>query len=207
MEAATDEKAQKEIDERMGIIRTALEKAEASVAENEDHLEESRIREEEACHGDQGQSNSSEGQYSDIVVEEPEESGLTGVEPTSPLKSQETEPSMEVDVDSTLPLTSGGDITAHPRRMRCSWVIPPQWLEKWPSYRSPLRTAISPRTVKPHSRSRPPQCVSEALHMSPPYCLRRRRKKEDFDVRIGKEVMSQTQRQNQAAFIVKMYCY
>ena len=43
--------------------------------------------------------------------------------------------------------------------------------------------------------------------MSPPHCLRRRRKKEDFDVRIGKEVMSQTQRQNQAAFIVKMYCY
>ena len=37
--------------------------------------------------------------------------------------------------------------------------------------------------------------------------LRRRRKKEDFDVRIGKEVTSQTQRQNQAVFIVKMYCY
>ena len=43
--------------------------------------------------------------------------------------------------------------------------------------------------------------------MSPPHSLRRRRKKEDFDVRIGKEVMSQTQRQNQAVFIVKMYCY
>ena len=43
LEAATDEKAQKEIDERMGIIQTALEKAEASVAENEDHLEESWI--------------------------------------------------------------------------------------------------------------------------------------------------------------------
>ena len=45
------------------------------------------------------------------MVEEPEESGLTGVESTGPLKSQETEPSMEVDVDSTLLLTSGGDIT------------------------------------------------------------------------------------------------
>ena len=45
------------------------------------------------------------------MVEEPEESGLTGVESTSPLESQEMEPSMEVDVDSTLPLTSGGDIT------------------------------------------------------------------------------------------------
>ena len=43
--------------------------------------------------------------------------------------------------------------------------------------------------------------------MSPPHCLRRRRKKEDFDVRIGKEVTSQTQRQNQTVFIVKMYCY
>ena len=40
--------------------------------------------------------------------------------------------------------------------------------------------------------------------MSPPHHLKRRRKKEDFDVRIGKEVMSQMQRQNQAAF---MYCY
>ena len=43
--------------------------------------------------------------------------------------------------------------------------------------------------------------------MSPPHRLRRRRKKEDFDVRIGKEVMSQTQRQKQAEFIAKMYCY
>ena len=111
MEAATDEKAQKEIDKRMGIIRTALKKAEASVAENEDHLEESWIQEEEACQGDQGQSDSSEGQYSDVVVEEMEESGLTGVESTGPLQSQETEPSMEVDLDSTPPLTSGGDIT------------------------------------------------------------------------------------------------
>ena len=41
-------------------------------------------------------------------------------------------------------------------------------------------------------------------HMSTPHHLKRRRKKEDFDVRIGKEVMSQTQRQNQAVFI---YCY
>ena len=71
----------------------------------------SQIWEEEACHGDQGQSDSSEGQYGHVVVEEPEESGLTGAESTSPLESQETEPSMEVDVDSTLPLTSGSAIT------------------------------------------------------------------------------------------------
>ena len=50
--------------------------------------------------------------------------------------------------------------------------------------------------MKPHSRSRPPQCVSEALCMSPPHRLRRRRKKEDFDVRIGKEVVSWTWRQS-----------
>ena len=111
LEAAKDEKAQKEIDERMSVIRTAFEKAEVSIAENEAHLEEIWIQEEEAHHGDQGQSDSSEGQYDDIVVEEPKESGLTGAESTSPLGGQETEPSMEVDVDSTLPLASGSAIT------------------------------------------------------------------------------------------------
>ena len=85
LEAAKDKKVQKEIDERMGVIRTALEKAEASIAKNEAHLEESRIREEEAHHGDQGQSDSSGGQDDDVMVEEPEESGLTGAESTSPL--------------------------------------------------------------------------------------------------------------------------
>ena len=99
LEAATDEKAWKEIDERMDVVQTALDKAEASVAENEDHLEESQIQEEEAHQGDQGQSNSSEGQDDDVVVEGPEESGPTGAESTSPLRSQEAEPSMEVDVD------------------------------------------------------------------------------------------------------------
>ena len=111
LEAATDEKAWKEIDERMGIVRTALNRAEALVAENEDHLEESRIREEEARQGDQGQSDSSEGQDDNIMVEEPEESGPTGAESTSTLRSQEAEPSMEVDMDDILLLTSGCAIT------------------------------------------------------------------------------------------------
>ena len=111
MEAAKDEKAQKEIDERMGVIQTAFKKAEASIAENEACLEEIQIWEEEVRHGDQGQSNSSEGQYGDVVVEGPEESGLTGAESTSPLGGQETEPSMEVDVDSAPLLTSGSAIT------------------------------------------------------------------------------------------------
>ena len=81
------------------------------VTENEDHLEESWIQEEEACQEDQGQSDSSEGPDDDIVVEGPEESGPTGAELTSPLRSQEAEPSMEVDVDDIPPLTSGGTIT------------------------------------------------------------------------------------------------
>ena len=92
LEAAKDKKVQKEIDERMGVIRTALEKAEASIAKNEAHLEESQIWEEEAHHGEQGQSNSSEGQYGDVVVEELGESGHTGAESTSPLRSQEMNP-------------------------------------------------------------------------------------------------------------------
>ena len=45
------------------------------------------------------------------MVEGPEESGPTGVESTSPLRSQEAEPSMEVDVDDIPPLTSGGATT------------------------------------------------------------------------------------------------
>ena len=40
------------------------------------------------------------------MVEEQEESGPTGVESTGPLRSQEAEPSMEVDMDDILPLTS-----------------------------------------------------------------------------------------------------
>ena len=99
------------MDERMGVIQTALEKAEASITRNEAYLEESRIREDKARHEDQGQSNSSEGQDDDIVVEGPEESGPTGAESTSPLRSQEAEPSMEVDIDDIPPLTSGGTIT------------------------------------------------------------------------------------------------
>ena len=68
------------------------------------------------------------------------------------------------------------------------------------------------------SQSAPPTPWSQILEQTPgygvtassggaPHRLRRRRKKEDFDVRIGKVVKSQTQRQNQAVFIVKMYCY
>ena len=111
MEATADGKVQREIEERMGILQTALKKAEASVVESKDHLEKSQIWEEEARQGDQGQSDSSEGQDEDVMVEGPEESGPTGVESTSPLRSQQAEPSMEVDMDDIPPLTSGDAIT------------------------------------------------------------------------------------------------
>ena len=45
------------------------------------------------------------------MVEGPEESGPTGAESTSPLRSQEAEPSMEVDVDGIPSLTSGDATT------------------------------------------------------------------------------------------------
>ena len=45
------------------------------------------------------------------MVEGLEESGPTGVESTSPLRSQEAEPSMEVDMDDIPPLTSGSTVT------------------------------------------------------------------------------------------------
>ena len=80
------------------------------MAESEDHLKESQIPEEEAHQEDQGQSDSSEGQDGDVVVEGPEESGPTGVESTGPLRSQEAEPSMEVDMDD-IPLLTSGDAT------------------------------------------------------------------------------------------------
>ena len=60
---------------------------------------------------DQGQSDSSEGLDANVVVQKLEESGFTGVESTSNLRSQEIEHYMEVDMDSTPLLTSGSTIT------------------------------------------------------------------------------------------------
>ena len=73
------------------------------------------MREEEAHQEDRGQSDTSEG---DVIVEGAEESGPTGVEATGPpipmASSQEAEPSMEVDVDDILPLTSKDTTTVTP---------------------------------------------------------------------------------------------
>ena len=73
------------------------------------------MREEEAHQEDQGQSNSSEGQDGDVVVEGAEGSGPTGAEAIGPLISQEAEPSMEVDVGDILPLTSKDATTVTPK--------------------------------------------------------------------------------------------
>ena len=99
MEAVANGKVWREIEERMGVVQTALKKVEMAITDNEKHLKESWIQEEEARQGDQGQSNSSEEQEGDIMVEGLEESGLTGTESTGPLESQQTEPSMDVDMD------------------------------------------------------------------------------------------------------------
>ena len=104
----------KQTEERMGILQTALKKVEASMAKSEDHLEESWMREEEAHQEDRGQSDSSEGQDGDIVVEGAEGSGPTGAEATGPLRSQEAEPPMEVDRDDIPPLTSDDATTVTP---------------------------------------------------------------------------------------------
>ena len=114
-EAAADKRVHKETEARMGILQTTLEKVEASMAESEDHLEESRMREEEAHQEDRGQSDSSKG---DVIVEGAEESGPTGAEATGPpipmASIQEAEPSMEVDVDDIPPLTSEDATTVTP---------------------------------------------------------------------------------------------
>ena len=68
------------------------------------------MREEEAHHEDQGQSNSIEEQDGDVVVEGAEGSGPAGAEAFGPLRSQEAEPAMEVDVGD-IPLLTSEDAT------------------------------------------------------------------------------------------------
>ena len=51
LDATGDQRAWGEIEARMSVIYTALPKVDASIIKYEDHLEESRIQEEEACYG------------------------------------------------------------------------------------------------------------------------------------------------------------
>ena len=128
------------------------------------------MREEEARQEDWGQSDSSEKQDGDVIVEGAQESGPTSVEATGPpiptASTQEAEPTMEVDEGDIPPLTSEDTTTVTPEEQShlSGW--------RWPSYRSPLLKAISPRMAKPHNRSRPPLCVNEVLHLSPLNSLR-----------------------------------
>ena len=114
IEATADRKLHKQTKERMGVLRTALKKVEASMAKSKDHLEESWMREEEACLEDRGQSDSSKEQDGDVIVEGAQESGPTSLEATGPpiptASIQEAEPTMEVDVDD-IPLLTSEDAT------------------------------------------------------------------------------------------------
>ena len=99
----------------MGVLRTALRKVKTSIDESKDHLKESQMREEEARQEDWGQSDSSEEQDGDIIVEGAQESGPTGAEATGPpipmASIQEAEPAMEVD-EGDIPLLTSEDATA-----------------------------------------------------------------------------------------------
>ena len=102
----------------MGILRTALRKVETSIDKSKDHIEESQMREEDAHQEDRGQSNSSEEQDGDIIVEGAQESGPTSAEATGPpipmASIQEAEPAMEVDKGDIPPLTSEDATTVTP---------------------------------------------------------------------------------------------
>ena len=114
IEAAVDRKLCKQTKERMGVLRTTLKKVETSIAESKEHLEESRMMEEEAHQEDRDQFNSSEEQDGDVIVEGAQESGPTGVEATGPpiptASIQEAEPTMEVDMGD-IPLLTSEDAT------------------------------------------------------------------------------------------------
>ena len=114
IEATTDRKLRKQTEERMVILQTTLKKVETSIAKSEDHLKESQMREEEAHQKDRVQSDSSEEQDGDVVVEGAKGSGPAGSGAVCPLRSQEAEPAMEVDVGDILPLTSEDATTVTP---------------------------------------------------------------------------------------------
>ena len=76
------------------------------------------MREEEAHQEDRGQSDSSEEQDGDVIVEGAQKSGSTGVEATGPpiptASIQEAEHAMEVDVGDIPLLTSEDTTTVTP---------------------------------------------------------------------------------------------
>ena len=171
IEAAVDRKLHKETEARMGVLRTTLKKVEASINETEDCLKESWMREEEAHWGDWGESDSSEEQDQDVIVEREQESGPNGVEamgPPTPIANvQEAEPSMDMDMEDVPPLTSKDATTVTPEEDEVLMGDPASVAGEMAWLQLPLRTARSPRMGKPHNRSHPPLCVNEVLHLSP----------------------------------------
>ena len=103
-------KPHKETEIRIGIFRSALRKVETSISESKDHLEESRIREEEACPVDRDQSDSNTDDDGDVVVEGEQDTGPTSAEapdpPTPTASAPEAEHAMEVEVSEMPQLTS-----------------------------------------------------------------------------------------------------
>ena len=118
IEAAVDKKLRKETELRMGMLRTSLRKVETSINESEDHLEESRMREEEAHEVDRGHSNPNTDEDEDVIMEGAQESGPTGAEATGPTipttSTQEAERAMDVDIGNMPQLTSEEATTVTP---------------------------------------------------------------------------------------------
>ena len=103
---------------RIGVLCSTLRKVEVSISESEDHLEESRVREEEACLVDRGQSDSNTDDNGDVVVEGEQDTGPTSAEapdhPTAMASAPEAENAMEVEVSGMPQLTSEDATTVTP---------------------------------------------------------------------------------------------
>ena len=102
----------------MGVLQNSLRKVETSINESEDHLKESRMREEEAHQVDWGQSDSNTDEDGDVIMEGVQESSLTGAEATGPpiptVSTQEAECTMDVDISDMPQLTSEDATTGTP---------------------------------------------------------------------------------------------
>ena len=179
IEAASDRKLCKQTEERMGILQTTLKKVETSIAESEDHLKESQKRKEEAHQKTGASLTLARNKMEMFWWKEPREVAPQVRRPLALSEVKKQSPLWRWMWVTSHHLPPRMQQLSHLRRMRCSRAIPPQWLERWPIYRSPLLKAISPRMAKPRNRSRPPLCVNEVLHMSPLHSLRGRKKKEE----------------------------
>ena len=106
----------KETEIRIGVLRSALRKVETSISESEDHLEESRIREEEAHPVDRDQSDCNTDDDGDVVEEE--DTGPTSAEapdpPTPTASAPEDKHAMEVEVSEMPQLTFKDATTVTP---------------------------------------------------------------------------------------------